>query len=159
MILIEKFNPEKPLAVVYLDGEKKEYYVKRFLIEVTDKKTLFISEAEGSRLEIATTLKTPIIEIKHQKKKNNEIPDQQVDLNEFIGVKGLKAKGNRLTTNPIKEINNISPPDPEEEKIEAVPDELVVPESAVEIDYERLEQLKNIRQNLDNMDTQMTLDL
>jgi topoisomerase-4 subunit A len=159
MILIEKFNPEKPLAVVYLDGEKKEYFVKRFLIEVTDKKTLFISEAEGSRLEIATTLKTPIIEIKHQKKKNNEIPDQQVDLNEFIGVKGLKAKGNRLTTNPIKEINNISPPDPEEEKIEAVPDELVVPESAVEIDYERLEQLKNIRQNLDNMDTQMTLDL
>jgi topoisomerase-4 subunit A len=159
MILIEKFNPEKPLAVVYLDGEKKEYFVKRFLIEVTDKKTLFISEAEGSRLEIATTLKTPIIEIKHQKKKNNEIPDQQVDLNEFIGVKGLKAKGNRLTTNPIKEINNISPQDPEEEKIEAVPDELVVPESAVEIDYERLEQLKNIRQNLDNMDTQMTLDL
>jgi hypothetical protein len=77
----------------------------------------------------------------------------------FIGVKGLKAKGNRLTTNPIKEINNISPPDPEAEKIEAVPDELVVPESAVEIDYERLEQLKNIRQNLDNMDTQMTLDL
>ncbi len=159
MILIEKFNPEKPLAVVYLDGEKKEYFVKRFLIEVTDKKTLFISEAEGSRLEIATTLKTPIIEIKHQKKKNNEIPDQQVDLNEFIGVKGLKAKGNRLTTNPIKEINNISPPDPQEEKVEVVTDELVVPESAVEIDYERLEQLKNIRQNLDNMDTQMTLDL
>jgi len=159
MILIEKFNPEKPLAVVYLDGEKKEYFVKRFLIEVTDKKTLFISEAEGSRLEIATTLKTPIIEIKHQKKKNNEIPDQQVDLNEFIGVKGLKAKGNRLTTNPIKEINNISPPDPQEEKVEVVTDELAVSESAVEIDYERLEQLKNIRQNLDNMDTQMTLDL
>ena len=110
-------------------------------------------------MEIATTLKTPIIEIKHQKKKNNEIPDQQVDLNEFIGVKGLKAKGNRLTTNPIKEINNISPPDPQEEKVEVVTDELVVPESAVEIDYERLEQLKNIRQNLDNMDTQMTLDL
>jgi len=29
----------------------------------------------------------------------------------------------------------------------------------VEIDYDRLEQLKNIRKNLDNMDTQMTLDL
>jgi topoisomerase-4 subunit A len=158
MILIEKFNPDKPVAAVYFDGEKKEYYVKRFLIEVTDKKTLFISEVEGSRLELATTCKTPIIELKHQKKKNNEIPDQQVDLNEFIGIKGLKAKGNRLTTNPIKEINNISPPDPEEPKAEVIADELIVPESAVEIDYARLEQLKNIRQNLDNMDTQMTLD-
>lgn len=158
MILIEKFNPEKPVAAVYFDGEKKEYYVKRFLIEITDKKTLFISEAEGSRLELATTCKTPIIELKHQKKKNNEIPDQQIDLNEFIGVKGLKAKGNRLTTNPIKEINNISPPDPEEPKVEVISDDLIVPDSAVEIDYARLEQLKNIRQNLDNMDTQMTLD-
>jgi topoisomerase-4 subunit A len=162
MILIEKFNPEKPLSVVYLDGEKKEYYVKRFLIEVTDKKTLFISEAEGSRLELATTLKTPIIEIKHQKKKNNEIPDQQVDLNEFIGIKGLKAKGNRLTTNPIKEINNISPPDPEDviKKLEDAID-ADYDDSEVEIDYARLETLKNIRKNLDNldsMDTQMTLD-
>jgi topoisomerase-4 subunit A len=162
MILIEKFNPEKPLAVVYLDGEKKEYYVKRFLIEVTDKKTLFISEAEGSRLEIATTLKTPVIEIKHQKKKNNEIPDQQVDLNEFIGIKGLKAKGNRLTTNPIKEINNISPPDPEDviKKLEGAID-ADYDDSEVEIDYARLENLKNIRKNLDNLDnmeTQMTLD-
>jgi topoisomerase-4 subunit A len=162
MILIEKFNPEKPLSVVYLDGEKKEYYVKRFLIEVTDKKTLFISEAEGSRLELATTLKTPIIEIKHQKKKNNEIPDQQVDLNEFIGIKGLKAKGNRLTTNPIKEINNISPPDPEDviKKLEDAID-ADYDDSEVEIDYARLETLKNIRKNLDNLDnmeTQMTLD-
>jgi topoisomerase-4 subunit A len=162
MILIEKFHPEKPLSVVYLDGEKKEYYVKRFLIEITDKKTLFISEAEGSRLELATTLKTPIIEIKHQKKKNNEIPDQQVDLNEFIGIKGLKAKGNRLTTNPIKEINNISPPDPEDviKKLEDAID-ADYDDSEVEIDYARLETLKNIRKNLDNLDnmeTQMTLD-
>jgi topoisomerase-4 subunit A len=162
MILIEKFNPDKPVAAVYFDGEKKEYYVKRFLIEITDKKTLFIAEAEGSRLELATTCKTPIIELKHQKKKNIEIPDQQIDLNEFIGIKGLKAKGNRLTTNPIKEINNISPPDPEdvikklEEAIDADYDD-----SEVEIDYARLEHLKNIRKkldNLDNLETQMTLD-
>jgi len=155
MILIEKFNPEKPMSVVYLDGEKKEYYAKRFLIEVTDKKTLFISEVEGSKLEMATTLKKPIIELKFQKKKNNEIPDQQIDLNEFIGVKGLKAKGNRITTNPVKEINNISSPDPEIiQPIDADFDD-----SEVEIDYERIEQLKKSSQNLDNnMDTQMTLD-
>jgi topoisomerase-4 subunit A len=160
MILIEKFNPEKPVAAVYFDAEKKEYYVKRFLVEVTDKKTLFICEFEGSRLEMATTCLQPQIEIKFQKKKNNEIPDQQLDLKEFIGVKGLKAKGNRLTTNPVKEINNISPPDPEEIKPVIEPSIAELPVDAnVEIDYDRLEQLKNIRKNLDNMDTQMTLDL
>jgi topoisomerase-4 subunit A len=160
MILIEKFTPEKPVAAVYFDAEKKEYYVKRFLVEVTDKKTLFISEFEGSRLEMATTCLQPQIEIKFQKKKNNEIPDQQLDLKEFIGVKGLKAKGNRLTTNPVKEINNISPPDPEEIKPVIEPSIAELPVDAnVEIDYDRLEQLKNIRKNLDNMDTQMTLDL
>ena len=159
MILIEKFNPEKPVAAVYFDSEKKEYYVKRFLIEITDKKTLFITETEGSRLELATTCKTPIIEIKHQKKKNNEIPDQHIDINEFIAIKGMKAKGNRLTTNPVKEINNISPPDPEEVKIEYVGAvDADYDDSEVEIDYARLEHLKNIRKNLDNMDTQMTLD-
>jgi hypothetical protein len=81
-------------------------------------------------------------------------------LKEFIGVKGLKAKGNRLTTNPVKEINNISPPDPEE--IKPVPEPIIAElpvDANVEIDYDRLEQLKNIRKNLDNMDTQMTLDL
>jgi topoisomerase-4 subunit A len=160
MILIEKFTPEKPVAAVYFDAEKKEYYVKRFLVEVTDKKTLFISEFEGSRLEMATTCLQPQIEIKFQKKKNNEIPDQQLDLKEFIGVKGLKAKGNRLTTNPVKEINNISPPDPEKIKPVIEPSIAELPVDAnVEIDYDRLEQLKNIRKNLDNMDTQMTLDL
>lgn len=159
MILIEKFNPEKAVAAVYFDNEKKEYFVKRFLIEVTDKKTLFISETEGSRLELATTCLKPMIEIKYQKKKNNEIPDQQIDLTEFISVKGLKAKGNRLTTNPVKEINNISPPDPEEVKTEVVEAiDADYDDSEVEIDYARLEHLKNIRKNLDNMDTQMTID-
>ena len=159
MILIEKFNPEKPIAAVYLDGEKKEYFVKRFLVEPTDKKTIFISEHEGSKLELISTSQTTVIELKFQKKKNNEIPDLQVDLNEFIGVKGLKAKGNRLTTNPVKEINNISPPDPEVPKPEPVAELPEFDENGVQIDYKRIEQLKNIRQNLDNMDTQMTLNL
>ena len=34
MIVLEKWNPKKPVSVIYFDGNKEKYYVKRFLIEV-----------------------------------------------------------------------------------------------------------------------------
>ncbi|MEO6902915.1 MAG: DNA gyrase/topoisomerase IV subunit A [Bacteroidia bacterium] len=104
-IVIEKFNSHKPISAIYLDGETKTYFVKRFLVEVSDKKVLFISEAEGSQLEMVTTQTAPIIELKFAKVKNKELPDEQLNLVDFIAVKGLKAKGNKLTYGKVKEIN------------------------------------------------------
>ncbi len=109
MVLIEKFNPEKPVSAIYLDGESKSYFVKRFLIEPTDKKVLFISESDGSRLEIVTTEKVPVVEIKFSKIKDKELPDQQIKLVDFIEVKGMKAKGNKLSYSKVKEINLLPP--------------------------------------------------
>src|SRR5690606_22384869 len=51
LILIEKWIPEKPITAIYFDGEKEDFYVKRFLVEDTDKKTLFITEDDKSYLE------------------------------------------------------------------------------------------------------------
>ncbi len=160
LILIEKYNPSTIVSAIYFEAVKKEYFVKRFVVEPTDKKVIFIAETEGSRLELVTTAQKPIVELKFHKKKNNETPDEVINLDEFIGVKGLKAKGNRLTTNSIKEINNISPPNPDESNTH---NELETNEESeshnFEADFTRLEQLRNIRKKLDNMDTQMTLDL
>jgi len=105
MVLIEKWNPNKPVSAIYLDGESKTYFVKRFMIEPTDKKVLFISEAEGSRLEIVTTDAIPRIEVKFSKVKDKELPAETIDLSKFIEGKGLKAKGNKLSYSKIKEIN------------------------------------------------------
>ncbi len=54
---VEKFNPEKLVSAVYIDGESKQYMVKRFLIETStlDKEFGFISEGIGSRLVLVTT--------------------------------------------------------------------------------------------------------
>ncbi|MCW3104252.1 MAG: parC [Bacteroidetes bacterium] len=109
MVLIEKFNPKRPVAAIYLDGESKTYFVKRFMVEPTDKKVLFISEAEGSRIEIVTTEELPVVEVKFSKVKDKELPNEQVKLNEFIEVKGLKAKGNKLSYAKVKEINLLPP--------------------------------------------------
>jgi topoisomerase-4 subunit A len=109
MILIEKFNGQKPVSAIYLDGESKTYFVKRFMIDVTDKKVLFISEAEGSRIELVTTDPLPVVEVKFAKVKDKELPPEKIDLTKFIEVKGLKAKGNKLSYSKVKEISLLPP--------------------------------------------------
>lgn len=109
MILIEKFDPKKPVSAIYLDGESKTYFVKRFMVEPTDKKVLFISESEGSRIEIVTTDALPVVEVKFSKVKDKEVPSETIDLTQFIEVKGLKAKGNKLSYAKVKEMNLLPP--------------------------------------------------
>jgi len=150
LILIEKFNSQKPISAVYLDGSKKEYYAKRFMADVTDKKTLFISEAEGSYLELATTQLRPIIDVVFAKSKDKELPDEDINLVDFEDVKGLKAKGKRISANKLKEIN-LRPS--LEEKIDAT----FSTEDGIskDIDFQRI---NSIRQQLDDLENQMTLD-
>lgn len=123
MIHIEKLNPEKPISAVYWDGEKDQFNVKRFLVEVTDRQVPFITEHEKSYLEMASTDWKPVIEVVFRKLKGKEKENETVNLEEFISVKGLKALGNRLTTDKVKEINILeSLPAPEFEKEEVKED-------------------------------------
>ncbi len=123
MIIIEKWDPEKPISAIYFDSEKERFYVKRFLVEDSDKKELFISEAKDSYLEVVSTDKIPIAELVFAKERNKEQRENQVvNLEEFISVKGMKAMGNQLTTHKLKQINLLDPIEPEEE-VEVVQEE------------------------------------
>jgi topoisomerase IV subunit A len=107
MVHIEKWVHDRPIAAVYFDGEKELHYVKRFLCEVTaDKRVSFISEAEGSYLDVVTTAYKPKVRIVYNKllKETKNLPDNEVLLNDFIDVKGMKAQGNQLTRLKVKEI-------------------------------------------------------
>jgi topoisomerase-4 subunit A len=107
MIHIEKWHPERAISAVYYDGEKELHYVKRFTCEVTtDKKVSFISEGEGSYLDVVTTVYRPVIKIIYNKllKETKNLPDNDVNIADFIDVKGLKAQGNQLTKLKVKEI-------------------------------------------------------
>lgn len=109
MILIEKFDASKALSVVYLDGESKTHFVKRFMVEPTSNKTLIISESEGSKIEIVTSELIPQIEVKFTKVKDKDLPNQTIDLSQFIEIKGQKAKGNKLAFAKVKEITLLPP--------------------------------------------------
>ncbi|MDB4533714.1 DNA gyrase/topoisomerase IV subunit A [Vicingaceae bacterium] len=109
MIVLEKWNPDKPISAVYFDGEKKEYFVKRFLVEPTDKKVSFISEDENSQLEVVSTDWLPQIETTFAKVKGKQKDNEIISLEEFIAIKGMKAIGNRLTTHKVKNIDLLEP--------------------------------------------------
>jgi topoisomerase-4 subunit A len=115
---LEKWNPKKPISCIYYDGEKERYFVKRFLVENENKEEIFISEHEKSQLEIVSTDWRPVAEVIYAKVKGVQKENQVVDLEQFIAVKGIKALGNQLTADKLKQINLLDPlpyEEPEEE--------------------------------------------
>ncbi len=110
MIVLEKWIPKKPISAIYFDGEKERYYVKRFLIENENKEEIFISEHEKSQLEIVSTDWIPRAEVIFGKERGKDKKDDlEVNLEEFIAIKGIKALGNQLTTDKVKQINLLDP--------------------------------------------------
>jgi topoisomerase-4 subunit A len=108
ILVIEKFRPGKVYSVVYWDAEQKFYYLKRFVLEESEKLQCFINEDPESKLISITEVEYPRLEIefggKH-KSRDNEI----IEVAEFIGVKSYKAKGKRLTSFMVENIHEIEP--------------------------------------------------
>ena len=110
MIVMEKWVPKKPISAIYYDGEKERYYVKRFIIEQEGKEEDFISDHPDSQLEIVSTDWRPIADVEFTKERGKERkPNMEVNLEEFISVKGITALGNQLTKDKINQINLLDP--------------------------------------------------
>ena len=121
IVVMEKWQPNKPISAIYYDGEKERYFIKRFLVENENKEEIFISEHEKSQLEIVSTDWRPMAEIVFAKVKGIQKDTITVDLEQFIAVKGIKAIGNQLTTDKLKQVNLLEPlpfSAPEEEQPE-----------------------------------------
>lgn len=106
MIVLEKWKPKKPISAIYFDGEKERYYTKRFLVENENKEELFITEHPKSQLEMVAVDWRPVAEIVFSKiRGKDQKPNQKISLEDFIAIKGIKAIGNQLTTDKIKQVN------------------------------------------------------
>ncbi|MGJ8593059.1 MAG: DNA gyrase/topoisomerase IV subunit A [Aquaticitalea sp.] len=127
MIVLEKWIPKKPISLLYYDGEKERYYVKRFLIENENKEEIVISEHPNSQLEIVSTDWRPIAEVVFNKPRGKEQRDNdELNFEEFISIKGIKALGNQYTTDKIKQVSLLeSLPYEEPEEVPAEEIEIV----------------------------------
>lgn len=110
MIILEKWDPKKPLSAIYWEGEKELFYVKRFLIEHPEKEETIISDHPNSYLEKIFTDYRPMAEVVFAKKRGQERDENmEINLEEFIAVKGINALGNQLTKDKVLEINTLDP--------------------------------------------------
>ena len=124
MLLIEKFKPNKPLSAIYYNGEKSTYFLKRFLVELTDKKTDFIGEEKGSMLVTVSADWLPVLLIRFDEKLNKKpVDDEQVNVSAFVDLMGFKAKGKRLSNYAIKRVELLEPLPFEEPEVEILPEE------------------------------------
>jgi topoisomerase-4 subunit A len=111
-ILLEKFDPKATTAAIYYDGESKQYFVKRFVFEPTDKKTLFITEHSDSKLAVVTTRPSTRITLSFARARGVDVADETYEMDKIIEVRNLKAKGNKLTANKLKEKSGLTLIDP-----------------------------------------------
>ena len=145
MILIEKHNPKKPITAIYFDGQKRSYYVKRFLIEnISVSKLRFITDHKESFLEIVSTDWKPQAELIFIKERGKERKKEIINLEEFISVKGEKALGNKLTSRKVKEITLLEP-------LPYVEEDQTVKTQEIELNI--------INDNEDDQEGQITLEL
>ena len=124
---ISKIEFETVISAIHQDGESGRIYVKRFHLETSsiDQKFTFISESEGSKLWFVTTQPGPVVKVTFSKK---SLDDMEVDLEEYIDVKGWKANGNKLTDEKVRKVEMVRfrAPAPEPEKpVEDIPFEVV----------------------------------
>ena len=142
-LILEKWIPSKPITAVYFDPEKNRSFLKRFLIENSNKEEVFIKEK--TELLFVTTEGRPILEINFTKQKRGEDAPKSILVNaeEFISVKGIKAIGNQLSDKKIKSVTL-------KESLPYTVDDSEIVAEEIEVNDEIL---------LSNEDSQITLDL
>ena len=117
MIDIRKFDPDEIFSVVYIEGETQKMYLKRFCIENETKlnqRISFIGENEGAKyLDMSTDIIPRLLLSYKVSEAGNSFPDDEINVEEFIGIKSYKAKGKRLSTREIESFSWLEPIEPE----------------------------------------------
>ena len=107
--IIEKYDERKVWTAVLFDADQQGYpYLKRFLMEGSKRKQNYVGDNPASRLVCLTDEPYPRFRITFGGNDAYRDP-MEVDAEEFIAVKGFKAKGKRLTTWTVDSIEQIEP--------------------------------------------------
>jgi topoisomerase-4 subunit A len=117
--IIEKFDANKVWSAALFDADQQNMpYLKRFVFEASSNKPQsYLGENSASQLILLTQTVYPRIEVKFGG--NDAFREALIiEVEDFIAVKGYKAKGKRITTFETASILEIEPtrfPEPEPE--------------------------------------------
>ena len=109
LLKIEKLDVNKTYTALYYDKGVDSFYVKRFSFDVSDNTAVsFISDTKGSYLVEISDDKHPQFEITFGGKHAHR-EQENVDAEEFIGKKGVQAKGKKVSAMDVKAVKFIEP--------------------------------------------------
>tara|TARA_X000000950_G_scaffold242185_1_gene296303 strand:- start:807 stop:3413 length:2607 start_codon:yes stop_codon:yes gene_type:complete len=131
MIILEKADRSRPISVVYFNSKKNIYFIKRFTLGLLKGEQKYVDVSKNIQVELVSTDWKPVIElvIKNGKVLNRD----QINVFDFINIKGIKAIGNQLSKKQLKEINLLDPI-PYEPEIKELNEIEVVDDSYDDID-------------------------
>ena len=124
--IVEKYDSNKVWTAALYDADQQNYpYLKRFCLEGSGRKQNYLGENKNNRLILLTDEYYPRLEVIFGGHDSFREP-LVIDAEEFIAVKGFKAKGKRITTYSVDTINELEPtrfPEPIQETLQETEEE------------------------------------
>ena len=109
ILRIEKYEADKVWTAILFDADNQGYpYLKRFQMDASKKKQNWLSDNPASRLILLTDTVYPLIKVTYGGADEFR-GAEEIDAEQFIAVKGFKAKGKRLSTYQIESIEELEP--------------------------------------------------
>jgi topoisomerase-4 subunit A len=109
ILRIEKYDADKVWTAVLFDADNQGYpYLKRFQMDASKKKQNFLGDNPTSKLVLLTDVVYPLIKVTYGGADEFR-GSEEIDAEQFIAVKGFKAKGKRISTYQIENIEELEP--------------------------------------------------
>lgn len=157
---LEKFDADKVWTAVVYDADNQGYpYLKRFQMEATKRHQSFVGDNPNSQLVLLSDQVFPRIEVNYGGEDAGR-GVEEIDAEGFVGVKGFKAKGKRISTYDIAKIKELEPlrfPEPEDDDSDG--EERAQDEESLKAEVENLDPdvRKSKQQVIDEITGQLNL--
>ncbi len=167
-LILEKLQEGTIITAVYFDAAQDYHYIKRFEPEMNGKMIGFIGDDPGNQLLLITTDKNPRLLIKYPPSDRRQKDEEEIDVAEFIAVKSYKARGKRVSTVKIQDMEWLEPhvedvqETPESEQDETKDDGAEVTKEVTENDQgetDAVSEKKAVADRTGDKERQIRLDL
>ena len=108
ILLIEKYDARKVWTVALNDADQGYPYLKRFMLEPSAKKQSVLGDNPQSTMILYSCEAYPLLQVCFGGNDAFREP-LIIDAEQFIAVKGFKAKGKRITTYTVESIAELEP--------------------------------------------------
>ena len=129
--VIEKYSSHKVWTAVLYDADQRYCYLKRFQLEVSGRKQNFLGDNPKSRLLLLTDEPYPRILARFGGADSFREP-LEIDAESFVGVKGFKARGKRVSNYLVEMVEALEPTRFPDETNEELPEEPISEEESTE---------------------------